>query len=209
MNYLASQPAFIFRRDLTATHAHSLAPETLAQLREIAPRVGRKTDPLPKIEIYVTLPRTVEGDSDEAKNQRRNFATINAQLDALLDAFSYESNRIAGDAVKVERVDLTLNANLYNELSEKLKGTFQPGGRRSSCAAATGSRPSTSPTFTVSAKTGRVRPKSASGAKRRFSRRSSRSPTRRNRSSTTRKITANSFRIPPTRCAPIHALSAS
>lgn len=130
LNYLASQPEFFFRRDLTAARSRSLAPETLAQLRNLAKRPAGANEakdaaPAP-IEIFTTLPSDVEGEGEEAEKNRKIFETINHQLDSLLDAFVYESGREGRIPVRVERTDLTRNAKLYTELASKLRGGFDP-----------------------------------------------------------------------------------
>lgn len=130
LNYLASQPEFFFRRDLTAAKSRSLAPETVAQLRNLAKRTtvatGAKDAAPTPIEIFTTLPDDVEGDGEEAEKNRKIFETINHQLESLLDAFVYESGREGRIPVRTERVDLVRNAKLYTELAGKLRGGFDP-----------------------------------------------------------------------------------
>src|SRR6478735_8536625 len=71
LNYLASQPEFFFRRDLTVARSRSLAPETVAQLRNLAkrttaPGAAKDASPTP-IEIFTTLPNDIEGEGKEAE----------------------------------------------------------------------------------------------------------------------------------------------
>ncbi len=130
LNYLASQPEFFLRRDLTAARSRSLAPETVAQLRNLAQRTAGTTaakdfSPTP-IEIFTTLASDVEGDGDEAEKNRKIFGTINHQLESLLDAFVYESGREGRIPVRTGRTDLTRDAKLYTDLAGKLRGSFDP-----------------------------------------------------------------------------------
>jgi hypothetical protein len=130
LNYLASQPEFFYRRDLTVSKSRSLAPETVAQLRNLAkrttaPTAAKDAAPTP-IEIFTTLPSDVEGEGEVAEKNRKIFETINHQLDSLLDAFVYESGREGRIPVRTERVDLTRNAKLYTDLAGKLGAGFDP-----------------------------------------------------------------------------------
>lgn len=126
LNYLASQPRFFMRRDLTASQARSLSRETQAQLANILRRDASSKEPVPAVEVFVTLPRTVEGDTDEAKRQRRIIEAINAQLASMTDAFTYEAGRVGAGAFRVERIDSSRNAKVYTDIVEKLKDAFTP-----------------------------------------------------------------------------------
>ncbi len=127
LSYLASQPAFVLRRDLTASASRSLSPSTLARLRAIAARAdtAAKGAPLPPVEIFITLPKTVQGDTDSARDKRRMLESINLQLESLLDAFAYSTGREWRTPIRVERADFTRNATLAAELADKLKDRFQ------------------------------------------------------------------------------------
>src|SRR5689334_9754023 len=108
LNYLASQPDFFYRRDLTATRALSLSRQTVAELRNIGRRAAENKDaPRAPLEIFTTLAREVEGEGEEAEKNRKIFETINHRLDSLLDAFAYESGGESRAPVRVERVDPT------------------------------------------------------------------------------------------------------
>lgn len=124
LNYLASQPSFYMRRDLTATQSRSLSGETCAQLKHLLRTDAGKGAKTPPIEVLVTLPRTIEGEGDEVKQQRRIMETIHAQLAGMLDAFSYEAGKIGGAALTIEAVDSNRNAKLYTELRDWLQSDY-------------------------------------------------------------------------------------
>lgn len=128
LNYLASQPAFFLRRDLTASASRSLSPDTTAQLRALAARPGdtAKSPALPPVEIFVTLPRTVQGESDAAREQKRILDTIHAQMSTMLDAFAYTTGREWREPLRITNADFSRNAKLYTELASALKENFNP-----------------------------------------------------------------------------------
>lgn len=129
LNFLASQPAFFVRRDLTASASRSLSAETVAQLRALAarPADSSKAAAFRRVELFITLPKTVEGEGDGAREQRRVLETINVQLESLLDAFVYTTGREWREPLHVERTDFNRNAKLHMELAAKLKDAFQAG----------------------------------------------------------------------------------
>lgn len=124
--YLASQPNFYFRRDISATRAHSLSPETLAQLRSVAERDTASKESRPPVEIFLTLPKTVKGEGENADKMRAVLDTLNPRVESLLDTFSYELRRDGRLRVSVRRIDQTVQARTYRELSDAL---LAQGGR--------------------------------------------------------------------------------
>ena len=126
LTYLASQPAFTFRKDLTEDGRHSLAPETLAQLRMLGRKPGSVAlkETRPPVEILVTLPREVKGEGEEAEMRRRLFRTVHAKLGSVLTAFAQEGS---GSEIVVADADLIRNAKLYSEIAAKLPGSFEHG----------------------------------------------------------------------------------
>lgn len=129
LTYLASQPQFVWRRDLTANRAHSLSPETLAQLRASVRRAATVAPEatVKPVRIFVTLPREVKGTDEEADLRRRLFRTVHEKLDALLGAFVHEGARSGGAPILAEEADPVRNAKLYTELAAKLPGSFEYG----------------------------------------------------------------------------------
>lgn len=129
LNYLASQPSFFYRKDLTSNGSRSLASETIARLKHIGRQTAGsadKTAAARPIEIFVTLPRDVEGEGEEREKNRKIFETIHLQLASLIDAFVYESGRASSVPIKTETTALARNAKLYTELSTALRGGFDP-----------------------------------------------------------------------------------
>lgn len=126
LTFLASQPYFTLRRDLTADRVHSLSPESMAHLRALGRKTGAVTGApaLPTVEILVTLARDVQGDDEQAANNRRTLQTVHTKLRGLLEAFSYEGAKLGGNRLTVVDADFVRNAKLYAEIAAKLPGEF-------------------------------------------------------------------------------------
>ncbi len=125
LSFLASLPVFTLRSDLTADRAHSLSPETLANLRAIARKAAAPGgEAIPAVEILVTLPKDVQGDDEQAAESRRMLQTVHAKMRGLLDAFAHEGAKLGPNRLTVAPADLVRNAKLYTEIAAKMPGAF-------------------------------------------------------------------------------------
>ncbi|MCR5183832.1 MAG: GldG family protein [Opitutales bacterium] len=118
LNFLAAQPNFHKRWDLSESHLHTLAAETMMLLKSLPPKVPESaTAESPWLRVIVTFP---PASPDASREETYRISMLRKRILNLVDSFKYATGQLGVPAmVRYEESDLLKNTRLLNEISSR------------------------------------------------------------------------------------------
>lgn len=118
LNFLAAQPNFHKRWDLSDSRAHTLAAETKMLLDSLPAKMPESASAeQPWLRVIITFP---PASADASREETYRISMLRKRILNLVDSFKYATNQLNVPAlVRYEESDLLKNTRLLNEISAR------------------------------------------------------------------------------------------